>query len=114
MEFMLLMLDGEVIRPWTHAQQAAGVDRMGAYTEGLKAAGKFRDWGGFGPDFDCARVRVASGDVSVTEGPFLGSAHVVGGFITVECDSLEEAIELAKSCPAAEWAPIEVRQIWRH
>lgn len=96
MEFMLLMLDGEVIRGWTEAQQHEAVARMAAFTAPLRAAGIYRDSGGLGPDFDAARVRV------------------VGGFLVVECASRDEAIELAERCPAATWAPLEVRRLWRH
>jgi hypothetical protein len=114
MEFIFLMLDGEVIRPWTQARQRAAVARMQAYAAELTSAGKFKDSGGLGPDFDAARVRVQDGAPSVLMGPFDGAVQVVGGFMIVECASLEEAIELAKTCPAAEWAPLEVRQNWRH
>ncbi len=35
----------------------------------------------------------------VSDGPFVESKELVGGFFIVECDSLEEACELAKGCP---------------
>ena len=114
MEFMLLMLDGEVIRDWPEAQQREAVARMAAFTAPLRAAGTYRDSGGLGPDFDAARVRVTDGWASVVDGPFETARQVVGGFLVVECASRDEAIELAKRCPAAEWAPLEVRQLWRH
>ena len=37
----------------------------------------------------------------------------VGGYLVVECTSRDEAVELAEHCPAAQWAPLEVRQLWR-
>ncbi len=114
MEFMLLMLDGEVIRGWTEAQQHEAVARMAAFTAPLRAAGIYRDSGGLGPDFDAARVRVTDGWASVVDGPFEGAEQVVGGFLVVECASRDEAIELAERCPAATWAPLEVRRLWRH
>ena len=113
-EFMFLMLDGEVIRDWTEDQQKTAVARMNEFTAPLKDAGRWKDGGGVGPDFDGARVRVSNGKTDVLEGPFERARQVVGGFMVVECESREAAIELAKSCPAAEWAPLEVRQLWRH
>jgi hypothetical protein len=56
----------------------------------------------------------AGGRTTVVEGPFDGAHQIVGSFMVVECASREAAIELAKQCPAAEWAPLEVRQLWRH
>jgi hypothetical protein len=114
MEFMLLILDGELIRDWTEDQQRAALARMAGFTARLRAAGQYRDSGGLGPDFGAARVRVTDGQASVVDGPFAEAQQVVGGFLVVECDSREEAIELAKQCPAAERAPMEVRQLWRH
>jgi hypothetical protein len=114
MEFLFLMLDGEVIRDWTQAQQREAVARMADFTAPLRASGAYRDSGGLGPDFGAARVRVEADGPSVVDGPFVGAQQVVGGFLVVECASREAAIELAKRCPAAEWAPLEVRQLWRH
>jgi hypothetical protein len=34
---------------------------------------------------------------------------MVGGFFLVECATREEAVALARTCPAAEWATVEVR-----
>ncbi|HEY2048682.1 MAG TPA: YciI family protein [Caulobacteraceae bacterium] len=112
-EFLFLMLDGEVIRYWSEDQQRTAVARMDAFTAPLKAAGRWKDGGGVGPDFDGARVRVSGGSTTVVEGPFDGAHQVVGGFMVVECESRDAAIKLAKQCPAAEWAPLEVRQLWR-
>ena len=114
MEFIFLMLDGEVIRDWTEAQQRQAVARMADFIAPLRGAGVYRDSGGLGPDFGAARVRIEAGRARVVDGPFDGAQQVVGGFLVVECASRDEAIELAKRCPAAEWAPLEVRQLWRH
>jgi hypothetical protein len=99
MEFMFLMLDGEVIRDWTEAQQSDAVARMAAFTGPLRAAGIYRDSGGLGPDFGAARVRVTDGQASVVDGPFAGAAQLVGGFLVVECASRDEAIEPANAAP---------------
>jgi len=114
MEFLLVMLDGVTLRPWTEEQYQSALVRMGAFTEPLKKAGVWKDAGGLGPDFDGARVRVSDGKTTVVDGPFEGAQDVVGGFAVLECDTREQAIEIAKKCPAAEWTTLEVRQIWRH
>jgi hypothetical protein len=43
-----------------------------------------------------ARVRLADGKVTVTDGPFTESKEVVGGFALLEAGSKEEMIELTK------------------
>jgi hypothetical protein len=48
----------------------------------------------------------------VTDGPFTETKEAIGGFDLVECDSLEEAVEIAASHPIAEMGTIEVRPLW--
>jgi hypothetical protein len=57
-------------------------------------------------------VRVRDGKVSVNDGPFAETKEVVGGFDILECDSLEEAVEIAGKHPVAQIGTIEVRPFW--
>jgi len=57
-----------------------------------------------------ARVKVRSDSVVVTDGPFTESKEVIGGFFLLTCETREQAIEIARACPAARWATIEVRE----
>jgi hypothetical protein len=47
----------------------------------------------------------------VLDGPFIESKEMVGGFFLVDCNTREEAIALAKACPAAQWCTVEVRAL---
>jgi hypothetical protein len=47
----------------------------------------------------------------VTDGPFSTTKEIVGGFYLVECESREEAVELAAQIPESPGAAVEVRQI---
>jgi hypothetical protein len=57
-------------------------------------------------------VRVRGGKRLVTDGPFAETKEAVGGFDLLECDSLEEAVEIAASHPSAQTGTIEVRPLW--
>jgi len=35
----------------------------------------------------------------------------VGGFFLLDCETRDEAVAIAKQCPAAEWATVEVRAV---
>lgn len=60
-----------------------------------------------------ARVRLANGKVTVTDGPFAESKEVVGGFAILEAKSKEEAIELAKQfIHVAGDGECEIRQLF--
>ena len=49
----------------------------------------------------------------VSNGPFLEVKEVIGGYFLIECDSTEEALEIAQQCPHALHGigPVEVREI---
>ena len=47
----------------------------------------------------------------VTDGPFSTTKEIVGGFYLVECDSRDEALELAGRIPESPGAAVEVRQV---
>lgn len=50
---------------------------------------------------------------SATDGPFVEAKEVIGGFMIVSADSLEEAIEVARECPGVVMpgSSVEVREI---
>jgi hypothetical protein len=59
-------------------------------------------------------IRFRDGKRSVTEGPFIESKEAVGGFDIIECESLEEAVEVAAGHPvvAEMGGTIEVRPFY--
>ena len=57
-------------------------------------------------------MRVVDGDVVVSDGPFAETKEQMGGFYLVECEDLDQAIEVASKIPAARHGSIEVRPIW--
>ena len=57
-------------------------------------------------------VRVRDGKTIVTDGPFADTKEVIGGFDLLECNSLEEAVDVASRHPVAESGTIEVRPLW--
>jgi hypothetical protein len=62
---------------------------------------------------DAAGVRVTrEGEKSVVrDGPFAEAKEMIGGFFLLSCETREQALDIARACPAAEWATIEVREL---
>ena len=58
-------------------------------------AGTMLGTGGLGPTAQGARVRLAGGKVTVTDGPFTETKEVVGGYAQFELKSKEEAVKSA-------------------
>lgn len=49
---------------------------------------------------------------AVTDGPFTETKDAVGGFFLIDADSMEAAVEIAKSCPGLKYGDwLEVRPI---
>ena len=49
---------------------------------------------------------------TVTDGPFIETKEVLGGYWMVEANSKEELVKWAQRCPAADGDVIEIRQIF--
>ena len=56
-------------------------------------------------------VRVRNDETLVTDGPFVESKEVLGGYYVFECDSIDEACSWAAKIPAAKHGAIEVRPV---
>jgi hypothetical protein len=57
--------------------------------------------------------RIVNAEKVISDGPFIEIKEVVGGFTTVEADSLDAAAELAKGCPVLlGGGSVEVRPVW--
>ena len=82
---------------------------------------KWNDWIGEGfkkgwmvdaGDALTAEGRVVNAKKVVTDGPFVESKEIVGGFSIVKADNLDRAAELAKGCPVlATGGKVEVRPL---
>ncbi|MDB3906757.1 YciI family protein [Crocinitomicaceae bacterium] len=51
-------------------------------------------------------------DGSITDGPYAEVKEIIGGFIVVTAENIDEATELAKGCPGlSNGGKVEVRDI---
>lgn len=95
-----------------HVPPADAIEQMMKYNEELAKAGHLIALDGLHPIEKGARVSFMKEKVSVTDGPFIESKEVFGGYWMVNFKSKEEAIEWAKRVPAAEGDTIEIRQVF--
>jgi hypothetical protein len=86
---------------------------LGKLCEEMMKAGVMLTSAGLQPSFKGARVRLAKGKVSVTDGPFAEAKELIAGLNLVEVKSREEAIELAKRfITIAGEGETEIRQVF--
>ena len=57
-------------------------------------------------------VRVRKNERLITDGPFAETKELVGGFDVVDCETLEEALDVAATHPVAKFGSVEVREFW--
>ncbi|GIL28571.1 YciI family protein [Actinocatenispora comari] len=110
MKYVLLICDDETASPSNeqlaadpvHQAWLADLERRGARIVGARLR----------PVVDATTVRVRDGETLVSDGPFAETKDFVGGFVIVDCASLDEAIEIAAGHPYARWGSIEIRPVW--
>ena len=89
----------------TRAEGEAAYGRMLRFADELKGRGVLRAVESLASqDGATARVEVRNGRAQVMDGPFAEAKEMVGGFFLLDCETREEAVAIAKQCPAAEWA----------
>jgi hypothetical protein len=86
-------------------------ERMLRFSEELKERGLLTISQSLASDRSGARVRVQGDQASVVDGPFSEAKEMIGGFLLLTCESRGEAIAIARECPAARWATVEVREL---
>jgi hypothetical protein len=82
------------------------------WVDDLRAKGTWLIGDQLAPPRRARSVRVRGGKKLVIDGPFAETKEAVGGFDLLECDSFEEAVEIAAAHPLAEIGTIEVRPLW--
>lgn len=82
-----------------------------AYDQELDRAGRLVLAHALQPVSTATTVRVRDGRMSTTDGPFAETKEILGGFILVEAEDLDQAIHIAAGIPLAKLGSIEVRPI---
>jgi len=112
MRFMMLMIPKgyEKAAPGT-MPDAKAVAAMMRYNESLQKAGVLLTLDGLHPPSMGTRVSCSGGKPKVTDGPFIETKEVLGGYWMIQVNSKGEAVEWASRCPASDNEVIEVRQV---
>jgi hypothetical protein len=112
MRYTLLIYTSEAERPaWGTPEgdaEAKGYDDF--YSE-VNQRGVFRGGEPLPRVADATSVRVRDGDAQISDGPAVQSPEQLGGWYLVDCNDLDEALELAAKIPGASYGTIEVRPV---
>ena len=94
MRYMMFIKHTEDYR---NAQVPASLyEEMGKFIEETTKSGNFVTGAGLQPSSTGTRVRLASGKITVMDGPFTESKEIVGGYAIMDAKSRDEALALAR------------------
>jgi hypothetical protein len=109
-KYVMLILDTPEEPKSGTPEYNAWYAEINAWYEKWGATGKLDGGNALQPPSTAKTVR-ASG---VTDGPFMETKEVVGGYSAIEADSIDEAVEVARTWPGVDrgWITVEVRPVW--
>jgi hypothetical protein len=99
---MMICVDEKAAAAETTSATAsdAGMAEVYAWFEKWAGAGKIADGGAELESVSTARtIRGAGNERTVTDGPFIETKESIGGFVILETESLDEALDVASSWP---------------
>ena len=82
-----------------------------AFTKELNESGRFVGGAAIEVPFTGRTVRVRDNVPATTDGPFAEAKEQLAGYYVVDCETIEQATEIAAKDPAARLWAIEVRPI---
>lgn len=110
MAYMLFMVEPVGQRQArTEAEGREAYAKMVRWGQSLQQRGLLLGAESLRSQASASRVTARGGHAHVIDGPFAETKEMIGGYFLVNCATHEEAVALAKECPAAEWLTVEVR-----
>jgi len=109
-DFMLIFINGEGAKDFSPEQMQNNMNEWFGWINDLKAKGIYVSGEALLP----GGKQVKGADAVVTDGPFAESKEVVGGYFIIKAADINEASELAKSCPDLPYGGVvEVREVMK-
>jgi hypothetical protein len=111
-KYMLLIYDNPDTREAFFGEEGEGLmGEVDALMRELTESGELVGAEALADPSNTRTVRVRGGVPAVTDGPFAEAKEQLGGYLVVDCDGPERAIEIAARWPNAGLCAMEVRPI---
>jgi len=107
-----LLVCGDENQVLSEQQQQERLEAFMAFQADMEARGNLVSLHRLRPTSSATTVKVREGGLVIADGPFAETKEQIAGFYVLECEDLDEAIELAAQNPAARFGTIEVRPVW--
>ena len=107
MRFLMLVLtDPDLTEP------EEGPITIETWVDETYGAGRAVEGDRLRPASEARTIRRRKGDVIVSDGPFAEAYELIGGFDVLECETLEEAVDIASRHPMASGGAIQLHPAW--
>jgi hypothetical protein len=114
MKFMVSLIDdGSFMEEATPDEFQSMVDQMNEFIDEMTEAGVYGGGEGLGPPGAAKTLRYGeNGKIVVTDGPFAETKEQVNGYMILDCEDIDEAIQWIKKMPGTGEGAIEIRAIF--
>jgi hypothetical protein len=104
---------------WTEssAEPSGGEEALALYreyvgvTEDLQRSGRLIAANRLRPASEATTVRVRTGRLTITDGPFAETKEQIGGYYLIDAIDMNDAVQIAKRIPGARYGCIELRAV---
>jgi hypothetical protein len=111
-KYMLLIYNNPATyEAWSEEERNSLFGEVDAIMKELTESGELVGGEALADASQTKTVRVRDGVPAITDGPFTEAKEHFAGYITVECESPERAVEIAARWPDAKYFAMEVRPI---
>jgi hypothetical protein len=112
MKYMLMIYDNPDTRDIFFSEAGKPLmAEMDALMDELRESGELVGTEALADPANTRTVRVQGGVPVITDGPLAEAKEHFGGYLVVDCESLERATEIAVRWPSSRFTPLEVRPI---
>ncbi|MFY1631722.1 YciI family protein [Solwaraspora sp. WMMB335] len=111
MKYMFLIYSDPSVDPTDGPELQAEIDAYWAYDKALADAGALIGGNALQGTDTATTVSVRGGERAVTDGPFVESREILGGYYLVDLPDLDTAVNWAARCPGARRGSVEIRPI---
>jgi hypothetical protein len=113
MKYMLLIyVNPEFAADLSEQERTDLFGEVDAIMDGLRESGELVGFEALADASTTRTVKLREGLPAVTDGPFMESKELFGGYLIVDCENLERAVEIAAGWPDVRFGgALEVRAI---
>ena len=109
MRYLLLMYGEEAAGETPTRMPPERAAEWEAFWRGAGRDDILAGWGALQPTETATTLRVEDANWLATDGPFAETKEQLGGYLLLECDDLDQALDFAKRVPCGPHGSIEVR-----